>query len=251
MQKNKKLYTKTEEFYLKGNSVGVMLIHGFSGSPAEMKGLGDYLNGMGYTVLGIKLAGHGSDLKRMASTLLSDWMESAEDGYKRLIQDCKKVFIVGFSMGGLLTVELAKKVSPAGIVVMSPPMLNMRWLEHIIPVARFFKPWYVIGERSDPPMYKPPYTCVAYPKVPTKSTIEFLKLIKIVRSGSNVETPTLIIQGLLDKTIPKRSGRELLSLIQSKDKRLLHFEESDHMVILNRDRDEVWKVTGDFIKSHS
>lgn len=246
MQKNKKLYTKTDKFYLKGNSIGALLIHGFSGSPAEMKGLGDYLNQKGLTVLAVKLAGHGSDSKDMAATSLKDWMESAENGYKELSRDCKRVFIIGFSMGGLLAVELAKKVSSAGIVVMSPPMLNIQYLEYIIPILRYFKPWHVIGGGSDPSIFEPPYTSVAYPKVPVKCIADLLKLIRIARRGSNIETPILIMQGLLDKMIPQRSGQELLELVQSKDKELLYFEKSAHMLTLDQERDKVWRAVGEF-----
>ncbi len=251
MQKNTKLYTNTDEFYLKGNSIGVLIIHGFSGSPAEMKGLGDYLNQKGCTVVGVKLAGHGSDPKDMAATSLNDWMRSAEDGYKKLSRNCKKIFIVGFSMGGLIAVELAKKVSSVGLVVMSPPMLNMQYLEYVIPIVRFFKPWHVIGGGSDPSIFESPYTSVAYPKVPTKSIAELLKLIRIIRKGSNIETPTLILQGLLDKMIPKQSGKELLELIQSEDKELLHFEKSAHMLTLDQERNKVWEAVSEFIKMHS
>lgn len=245
----KKLYTKTDEFYLKGNSVGVLIIHGFSGSPAEMRGVGDYLNQKGYTVLAVKLAGHGSKPKDMASTYLSDWLQSAEDGYKKLSKNYKKMFIVGFSMGGLLAVELAKKFSPAGIVVVSPPMLNMRFRDHIIPIGRFFKPWYVIRGGSDPSKFEPPYTSVVYPKVPTKSIAEVFKLIRIVRKGSHIETPTLIMQGLLDEMIPQQSGQELLELVKSKDKKLLHFEKSGHNLILEQERVKAWSAIHSFIKN--
>lgn len=251
MQKNKNLYTKTDEFYLKGNSVGVLIIHGFSGSPAEMKGLGDYLNRKGNTVLAVKLAGHGSNPKEMVATSLKDWIQSSEDGYRKLSQNCAKVFIVGFSMGGLLAIELTKKVSSAGLVVMSPPMLNMQYLEFIIPFVRFFKPWHVIGGGSDPSIFEPPYTSVAYPKVPTKCIADLLKLIRITRRGSNIEIPTLVMQGLLDKMIPERSGQELLELIQTKDKELLHFKKSAHMLTLDQEREKVWKAVGGFIKKHS
>ena len=246
-----KYYTNTDPFYLKGNSTGVLLIHGFSGSPAEMRGLGDYLNSKGYTVLGVKLAGHGEqDAGLLGKTKHKDWLMSAEEGFLRLQKECTRVFVIGISMGSLLAFELSKKYKSAGIVLISPAMLDGLFREYLIPVVRIFKPWHEMGPSTDIVNLESPYTYISYSAVPSKSIKELLGLIRHVRKGKRIDVPTLVIQGRLDNVIPKDSGTEILNLVQSDEKELVYFENSGHLPILEKEREQVWEKIGDFVGKH-
>ncbi|MDQ6694243.1 MAG: alpha/beta fold hydrolase, partial [Chloroflexota bacterium] len=83
-----------------------LLIHGFSGSPAEMRWLGTYLAAQGVRVEGVRLAGHGTQPEDLSYLTWHDWVHSAVEGLDRLSQPGRKVVVVGFSMGGLIALQL-------------------------------------------------------------------------------------------------------------------------------------------------
>ena len=110
-----------EPFLLSGGSEGVLLIHGFTGSPAELLLLGEFLNRAGYTVLGVRLAGHGTSEFELERTNCADWFNSVLDGYALLKSSCEKIFVVGHSMGALLSLKLAALKHVDKLVTLSPP----------------------------------------------------------------------------------------------------------------------------------
>jgi carboxylesterase len=92
-----------EPFFFAGNRVGCLLIHGFSGTPKEMRWMGEYLGNLGYSVLGIRLAGHATQPEDMQRMHWQDWLASVEDGYWLLQGSVDQVFLIGLSMGGILS----------------------------------------------------------------------------------------------------------------------------------------------------
>ncbi len=93
------LMAGAEPFLLPGGEQGVLLVHGFTGSPSEMRLLGEYLNGQGYTVLAPRLAGHGTRVEEMITTGWPMWYENVEDAYHLLSGLCPDITAVGLSMG--------------------------------------------------------------------------------------------------------------------------------------------------------
>ncbi len=238
----------TNEFFLPSGSTGVLLVHGFSGSPPEMRGLGDYLFNHGYTVLGVRLAGHGTTPEDMEKSSLKDWILSAEEGLHRLMTHCDTVYAAGHSTGGLICLKLSLTAPLKGVVSLSPPMFkpSLQWF--ILPLLRHFMRWYVIGGGTDPSAFRPPYTVWAYPKVPTKSLEEFWHIVAEIRKiAPQIQVPTLIMQGRNDRLIPQTSGPELLERLGSRDKRLVWVKNSAHMLTLDSEREEVWKAVQQFI----
>ena len=108
-------------FYKQGN-VGCLLIHGFTGYPEEMRGLGQYLAQKGITALGVKLPGHGTKPEDLAGVTWLDWINEVHQTYTQLTQICDKVFVAGFSMGGTLALHLASHAPVAGVISMSAPV---------------------------------------------------------------------------------------------------------------------------------
>ena len=111
-----------EPFFLQGGKHGVILTHGFTGTPAEMLLLGRYLHAQGYTVLGIRLAGHGTTPEALARTGREEWYDSVCDGYSLLAGCCDKISLVGQSMGGLLTLKLAANAVIYRAAVLAAPI---------------------------------------------------------------------------------------------------------------------------------
>lgn len=115
-----------DPFDFSGGSTGVLLIHGFTGSAAEFRPMGEYLADKGYTVVGPLLPGHGTTWQDMARRKWQAWAEAVEQAYGSLKNRCRKVFVGGGSMGGLLTLYLAARHATsaeiAGIIPMAPAL---------------------------------------------------------------------------------------------------------------------------------
>src|SRR2546427_10780076 len=94
-------------FRIRAGTRGCLLLHGFAGTPPEMRGLGEYLAAAGYDVMGPLLAGHGLTPEAMALTRWTDWVRSAQDALTALRRDCREVFVAGQSLGGTLALHLA------------------------------------------------------------------------------------------------------------------------------------------------
>ena len=90
-----------EPFYFSGNSTGCLLIHGFTGAPTEMQPLGEFLANQGYTVLGPRLAGHGTQIEDMNRMNWGDWSNSVLDAWHLLKPLTTEIFLIGLSMGGV------------------------------------------------------------------------------------------------------------------------------------------------------
>jgi carboxylesterase len=110
-----------EPFFFKGNHIGILISHGFIGTPQSIRFLGEYIASQGYTVYGPRLKGHGTHYKDIEKCKYQDWIQSLEDGYRFLQQQCRDIFIIGQSMGGTLTIDLVSKY-PDIQGIMLPPV---------------------------------------------------------------------------------------------------------------------------------
>jgi len=240
-------------FFFQGNETGCVLVHGFTGSPPEMRGLGAYLAGRGLTVLGVRLAGHGTTPEAMARTGWRDWVASAEEGLCQLRQQCQRVFLVGFSMGGLLGLHLAARHHMPGLVVIaSPTYLEGDWRLPLLPMAKYFVRWYTPSgevDLSDPSALERMWS---YGRMPTACIHELVRLIRHVRKElPGVTIPILIMQGKRDHAVPVDSAQEIFDRVGSADKELVWFERSGHGIVEDIEREEVWRQVYGFIAARS
>src|ERR1700690_3229103 len=108
-----------EPFLFPGSRTGCLLIHGFTGAPKEMRTMGEYLNQQNhYSCLGVRLNGHATQPEDMIRSNWSDWTASVEDGYHLLRGACDRIYLVGLSMGGVLSLLMSTRLDVAGVVAM-------------------------------------------------------------------------------------------------------------------------------------
>src|SRR4030042_4040682 len=110
-----------EPFFFPGNKIGCLLVHGFTGAPKEMRWMGEYLNNVGYSVLGVRLAGHATQPEDMERMHWEDWIACIEDGYLMLKSLVDHIFMIGLSMGGILSLQFSAHHPVSGVVTMSVP----------------------------------------------------------------------------------------------------------------------------------
>src|SRR3989442_10592453 len=101
---------------------GVLLLHGFSGSPLEMTPLADALARVGWETSIVRLAGHGTSPDDLARVTWQEWVASAREAYQDLRRRCRRVALAGLSMGGALALYLAASDPPAAVVAISAPI---------------------------------------------------------------------------------------------------------------------------------
>lgn len=239
-------------FYFSGGPVACLLVHGFSGSPPEMRPMGEYLAARGLTVLGIRLAGHGTTPEDMATTTWRDWVASAMAGLRELQGRCQKIFVAGLSMGGLIALHLAADQHLDGVIAMAAPAYIADWRVHLLPLAQYFVPWVVpnIGpDYTDPTARERIWS---YPKVPTRcvaSLHDFLRLVR--RELPRIKAPALIMQGERDRHIPADSARIIFGSLGSEDKEIVLWSNSGHCLTVDSEREAVWARSYRFIAARS
>ncbi len=115
------------------------IIHGFTGSTYEMNELGKYMASQGITAVADILPGHGTSPKDCNTKIYQDWIDSVREGYDRLSAEKEEVFVVGFSMGGALTLNLAMERDLPGIVLYAPIIKHKKWTVYLTPFVAPFK----------------------------------------------------------------------------------------------------------------
>ena len=239
-----------ESFFIKGGSSGVLLIHGFTGLPAELFLLGEFLNREGFTVLCMRLAGHGTDENNLMRTTRDDWFNSAIDGLAILRGACDKIYVVGHSMGGLLTLKLSAECDVEKIVTLAAPIfiddgLGLRNL----PPREFCGNACIVQPRKK--LFDVPQTVnEVYKKTPLISVHELLDLINDVKNLlPKITAPILIMHGEEDHTAQPRSARFIMDNIGSKQKFITTVANSGHLLPLDENRDFVFEEILNFIRS--
>ena len=241
-------------FFLEGGPVGVLLIHGFTGSPPEMRLVGDYLHGRGCTVSGPLLPGHGTTVEDMNRCRWIDWTGHLEGALAELQVRCETVFVGGLSMGSLLTLYLAgHHPELAGAVLYSPATVVTDRLIYLTPVLKYLirqKPKSDDSDLTDP---EAELRLWSYEENPTFAAHELLKLIWRVRGLlPRVRCPLLIIHSTLDQAIHPRSARVTYERAGSAEakKELVTLHNSGHCVTVDSEWEFVAQKTYEFIQAH-
>ena len=230
--------------------VGVLVIHGFSGSPCSLLELAGRLVDAGYTVALPLLAGHGKTPEAMEKSLWTDWTADVEKAFAWLKERTDAIFVVGLSMGGTLalwTVERHPEV--AGLVSVNtmlrhPQELVMRVL------GRVGVPRWVKAVGND--IKCPGVDEKAYDKVPSRATRQLaLLLTEVRRDLSRIVCPALLFSSVTDHVVPPKNQRELFDSIGSTDKTFVELRDSYHVATMDHDKEELFAGTLGFIAEHS
>lgn len=236
-----------EPFLLPGGPVGCLLVHGFTASPQEMRGLGEHLAGRGLTALGVRLFAHGTRLEDMLRARWQDWHGAVEDGYHVLRGRCPHVVVVGLSLGGALGLILAASREVAGVAALATPYSmdhdpRYRWLPLLARLIRF-KP-------KGPSDFKDPQAAaarVAYDAYPLRAFLEVDRTLRAMRAClPAVQAPALLMHSRQDTFVPPSSMTAIHDRLGSADRTTRLVSDSNHVITCDRARLEVFEAVAGF-----
>lgn len=237
--------SNTKAFFLEGNREGCLLIHGFTGSAAHMYPLGRYLNDKGFTVYGVLLKGHGTTLDDMEKASHKDWINSVIDGYNTLKEKCDRIYVMGLSMGGVLSLILSGSHQVDKVIAISTPIKIQDKLAKFTPLFKYFKRYKPWSSNSTTGSYG---RSLGYDKIPLKSVPELLKLMKTAKKAlDSIKCPILIIQPEGDKYVKLSSVDIIYNNVGSSSKDILWLKNSPHSCTLGPERDLIHERIYDFI----
>ncbi|MDW7675168.1 MAG: alpha/beta fold hydrolase [Bacillota bacterium] len=240
-----------EPFYFAGGKTGCLLVHGFTGSPSEMRLLGESLAAEGYTVLGILLAGHGKTPADLKKTYWHDWYQSVVEGYTRLSKECDDIYAIGLSMGGALCIYSASELQLKGLISICAPIYLADKKSVLAPLFKYVIDYYPKKFSEREQSLNEEMARFTYQKIPLKALDNLLKLIRAVRKRlDKVDTPALIIQSFSDKVVLPKSADYIYKNIGSREKELVYLDKSGHLATIDSDREKVFKLIKQFMQKH-
>jgi esterase/lipase len=241
-------------FPKKSNGVSVLLVHGLLSSPAEVRGFGDYLCGIGYTVIGARIIGHGTSPYDLMQYEYSDWIDSVYKYFEISCMLSQNIVIVGFSTGGviLLRDEFVNDPRVKSVVVISAPIFYIDSRIKFVPIINGINTIVrtLTSGTGVKTFFKniPENEHINYWIIPTFSINEIGKLVKGIKNTlCNVKIPTLIIFSKDDTLVSVNGADYIYNNISSKDKEM-HIIGSDCHGILYNNSDLIWERISMFIE---
>lgn len=227
--------------------VGVLLCHGFTGTPQSMRPWGEYLAARDFTVRCPLLPGHGTTWREMNRTAWPDWYGAVRGELLSLRESCSSVFVFGQSMGGTLALRLAQDFGDqvAGLVLVNPSVTTLRWDAKLLPVLSHVVP-SVPGVAGD--IAKPGMTEVAYDRTPVRAAASLAQLWRLVRADlPKVTQPILLLHSVVDHVVEPVNSRIILDAVGSKHVTEVLLENSFHVATLDNDAPLIFERSAEFV----
>lgn len=215
-------------FFWQGSDCAALLVHGFPGTPAEMRPIGTLLRDAGWTVHGVMLPGLGADIETLDTRTSQDWSDTVRQAAEELGRRHTTVLLVGYSMGGALALHAAQQQRPAGLVLLAPFWsFGQGWMARLWPVARLLIRRIKPLKRADfssnevrhglERMFEnidldDPRAQLALRQLTVSlGPIEHIRQLgrRAIADACTIDVPTLVIQGSRDKVVPPIRTRQL------------------------------------------
>lgn len=236
-----------EPFSGGSGTIGVLLIHGFTGSPRSLRPWADDLVARGYRVELPLLPGHGTRWQDMERVEWTDWYATVERAYDALAAEVDVVFVGALSMGGSLALELGAHRPVAGLILVNPSVTTRDKRFLVLPLlSRFTRSMAAIG--SD--IAQPGVDEGAYDRTPLKGVVQVTRLWRAVQSDlGKVTAPVLLFRSRTDHVVDPSSAAMIIRDIGSHDVKEMMLERSYHVATLDYDAPEIFAGCASFIAS--
>jgi carboxylesterase len=228
--------------------VGVLLCHGFTGSPQSMRPWAEHLAAAGFGVRLPRLPGHGTTWRDMQVTTWDDWYAEVDRAFQELRAGYDRVFVMGLSMGGTLTLRLAERhgAQVDGIVLVNASVKPDKPVIKLVPVLKHLVPSVPgIGNAIN----KEGVSELAYDRVPLKALHSFAGGWRTVQADlPKVTQPTLLYRSGSDPVVHPSNSAVILSRISSTDVTEKVLEKSSHVATLDHDAEQIYAGSVEFVR---
>lgn len=236
-----------EPFRFPGGHDGILMIHGFSGSPASLRPLGESFAARGVSVHGIRLPGHGTSIDDLRRHRWPSWVAAAEQGLAEARGSCDRVVVFAQSFGAALAVHLAARHDGEvqGLALSSPYLFD--WRLAFVPIARL-----VVKEKEGvgDDIRKEHLTETAYERIPAEAIATMAEFLEVARRElPAVRVPALVFRPGADHTIPRRNPERVYERLGSSRKELVDCPNSYHVISLDHDAPMVAERVLAFLRS--
>ena len=228
---------------------GVLLLHGFTGDPDEMRYLADSIHDRGYTVSVPRLPGHGTTGSDFRTTGHRDWWRRAIDAYLELAQRCPRVHLMGLSMGGVLATLLAAQFPARSLALFAPAFKVYDRRIALTPFMRFvLRPRRLSTGIEEPNesrrRMREEYWDVEWPE----QTAHLLRLMRRGRRAlSGLSGPVLTVVSQADRVVPADVAELIVARAGAAHHRVLRLTESEHVVVDGSERETVADATVEWL----
>jgi carboxylesterase len=235
-----------DSFYWEGNEVGVLISHGFMGTPQSVHFLGETIADYGYTVYAPRLKGHGTHENDLENCRYEEWFESLEEGYEWLALRCTDVFVIGQSMGGTLTLHLAHKYPDIKGIMLINAALSVPAFHHLEGKS---EPRFV--EEGPPDIKMEDVYEITYDKAPLKAIHQLQAIMKCTPPLlPAIKTPALCFKSIDDHVVPAENTDYIFEQIGSSRKELVSLHHSYHVASMDYEKQWIATRCRQFIQQH-
>jgi esterase/lipase len=221
------------------NRIGIVLVHGFLSTPAEVRGFAEQLSALGYAVIGPRLKGHGTSPWDLRERSWEDWVESVQQAYDVMQAYCDRICLIGFSTGAAASLLLASTQPDGlvGVVAVSTPIKFVNKNMVFVPLlhtANRLVSWVPAYEGILPFRYNSetenPH--INYRSMPVHGLFELQVMLDELKERlQNVRCPALILQGDQDKVVNPESASIVMEKLGSEEKRLEMIASDRHGIL--------------------
>lgn len=233
-------------FTIEGGKRAVLLLHGFTGSTKDVKKLGQYLNKRGYTVHAPMYRGHGVSPEEILRYGTKYWWEDVTSGYHHLKSlGYEEIAVVGISLGAVFTLKAGAEFPVKGVVSMCAPIKRRSGdglFERLYNYAEAYKKFEgkdeatIASELED------------LKQMDRHAIVEIQKMIEHTSDEiAEIESPTLVLQGSLDDALYQESAPFIFETVDTKDKDMIFYKDSGHIITLGKEREQVYQDTLEFL----
>ncbi len=243
----------SEPFFFTGGPTGCLLMHGFTAMPEEMLPLGEFLASGGYSVLGMRLAGHATLPADLTRTRWTDWLVNVEDGLALLRKTCPRVVLIGQSMGGMIALTAASLYPVSAVIAMSTPYRPSPGKKPPIqaqkPQPEMIRKRVKHFPKAHPLHHRRELNYPAYPEFPASIGAELDQLATaMVAALPQVRVPALLIHSRADRSVPFTCLQGIYDHLGSTDKEMLALDGMDHSLVRDPNRQVVFEAVLEFLK---
>ncbi|HEY3977391.1 MAG TPA: alpha/beta fold hydrolase [Streptosporangiaceae bacterium] len=240
-----------EAFRHEGGRTGVLLCHGFTGSPQSLRPWADYLSEAGLSVSLPRLPGHGTTWPEMARTRWEDWFAEVNRAFEELRSWSDEIFIMGLSMGGCLALRLAELHGPAvsGLVLVNPSVAADTKMFLLAPLLKLVVP-SLAGVTND--IKKDGISEGGYDRVPVKAAATLPGLWRVTREHlGDLTQPVLVYRSTVDHVVGPASLKVLRSALSDGQLEVRDLADSYHVATLDNDAGVIFTGSLEFVRAHS